>query len=79
MVKVEIEIPDGIAEFLKDHGEPDLKKYAEESVQHGFGSDWNCFENHPETFIDMNALIDKYNLTSTEILQGYIKKVKVDP
>ena len=64
MVKVEIEVPDGILDFLKTFNQ-DVKEYLEDSVQVQFGADWNAFEGNPEIFIDLDALIEKYKLDST--------------
>lgn len=76
MARVEIEVPDGIIEFLKqlpEYDEADIGKYLEEAVQHHFGADWNAFARDADVFLDLETLIEKFNLRSTPILADYIK------
>jgi hypothetical protein len=77
MVKVGIEVPDGIVEFLKEHlgyGDEEVQEYVEESVQHKFGADWDVFNGGVVAFQSIGDLIDKYKLRSTPILAHYIKE-----
>jgi len=60
-VKVEIEVPDGISKFLESI-EVNVQKYAEESVQHAFRADFDVFRNEKERLIDLDMLIEKYDL-----------------
>ena len=76
MVKVEIEVPDGIIAFLKDIAglsDEEITERIGEFVQEEFGSEWNAFEGDISTFIDKGRMIQKYELASTETLRKYIK------
>jgi len=45
-MKVEIEVPDGITQFLKQvigWSAERIHRYIEKQVQYGFGSDWDAF------------------------------------
>ena len=77
MVRVEIEVPDGIVEFLKQlpgYDEAQIGKYLEQALQHQFGADWNAFAKDADIFLDLETLIEKFKLRSTPILADYIKK-----
>ena len=79
MVKIEIEVPEGIVEFLKqlpEYNGAQIKKYLEEAVQHHFGADWNAFVKDADVFLDLEAVIAKFNLVSTPILAEYIKEYR---
>ncbi len=76
MVKVEVEAPDGIVDFLKAFN-INVKEYLEEAAQTQFGCDWGAFEGDPSIFIDVNKLIEKYELDYTPPLKDYIKKGEV--
>lgn len=72
-MKVEIEVPDGIVEFLK-FLRIDPQKYAQEQVLYSFKADFDTFHIGPEIFIDLDELIQKYGLT--DYIITYEERIK---
>lgn len=69
-MKIEIEFPDQLANFLKELN-VNLEEYAKESVLQCFRGDFDLFRSDIDIFVDLKALIKKHNLK--EFIHTYDK------
>ena len=78
VLKVELEVPDGIVRFLKEvcqYSDAEVRTCLEEALQEAFGCHWGAFLTDPAVFMDLSKIIEKYDLRSTVTLKSYIEGI----